>query len=214
MLTSQQTAKSFALIVWVPTNYPSRSTTRLSAHASTCQSAQHRQCHRSTRCARSSGSASVHPAVNGCTAGSCTPPRPAQQARPGPPSWAGVVPDAVSTPVIRPGASTSSGSCAPSSPRASFGATGFRRRRTPPEKTETPDRTAAGWRGVGEPNDLRRRQPGEPGERGESVIGALPMRVDRGAAGGADDAAQDRGDDDGVVGVADERDEVWYQVQR
>ena len=45
---------------------------------------------------------------------------------------------------------------------------------------------------------------GESGQRSESVVGSGPMCAYGVDAGAADDATQDGGDDDGVVGVAED----------
>ena len=57
-------------------------------------------------------------------------------------------------------------------------------------------------------------QPGESGQCGESVVGSGPVCANGVEACAADDAAQDGGDDDGVVGVSEHRDEVGDQVDR
>lgn len=43
---------------------------------------------------------------------------------------------------------------------------------------------------------------------GEAVVSAGPVVADSAEAGAADDAAENEGNDDGVVGVAENRDEV------
>lgn len=55
-------------------------------------------------------------------------------------------------------------------------------------------------------------QAGEPGQCGEAVVGAGPVDADRVEPGTAAEAAQDGGDDDGVVGVPEDVDEVRHQV--
>jgi hypothetical protein len=51
----------------------------------------------------------------------------------------------------------------------------------------------------------------QPQDSGEPVLGSRPMTSDRFQPGAAHDRAKDRRHDDGVVGVAQHRDEVGYQ---
>jgi len=57
-------------------------------------------------------------------------------------------------------------------------------------------------------------QAGEPGQRCEAVVGAGPVRADGAGARAARDRAQDSGNDDGVVGVAEHGHEVGHEVDR
>jgi len=55
-------------------------------------------------------------------------------------------------------------------------------------------------------------ETGESAKGGEPVRGARPLPVQRFEADRADDAAQDGDDHDGVVGIAQDRDEVGNEV--
>src|SRR3954467_3375649 len=57
-------------------------------------------------------------------------------------------------------------------------------------------------------------QAGEPSQRSEAVVAARPMRAHGVETGVAHHAAQHDGDDDGVVGVAQHRNEVGNGVDR
>lgn len=61
---------------------------------------------------------------------------------------------------------------------------------------------------------LGTRQAGEAAQGGEPVVGPGPLRSHSIEAGSAHDAAQGCGDDDGVVGVTEDRDEVRDQIDR
>src|SRR5215213_7339979 len=57
-------------------------------------------------------------------------------------------------------------------------------------------------------------EPSQAGESSEAVLGPRPMAGDDGSAGAAHDRAKHEGDDDRVVGVAEQRHEVGYEVDR
>jgi hypothetical protein len=56
-------------------------------------------------------------------------------------------------------------------------------------------------------------EAGDAAQGGETVAGSWPLAADRLGTRLARGPAKDRGDDDGVIGVAQHRDEVGYQVE-
>jgi hypothetical protein len=56
-------------------------------------------------------------------------------------------------------------------------------------------------------------QAGDAAQGGETVAGSRPLAADRLDAGVAHGPAKDGGDDDGIVGIAQDRDEVGPQVE-